>query len=542
MKKIINKLARPLTKKRYRGITLGHSTDSLLRNILHAVPQGILTTDNSGNIFMANRTLHETFGYSDNELVGQNITLLIPNRYHQDHSKVFRGFFDSDHSETRFMRVNNEVFGTKKDGKEIPIKVQIALVVTDEKTKYAIASIQDISQQLDNESQLRNALGIAQTEKKFTQTILDSISNPIFVKTEDHTWVAGNKSFWDILGLEYNEFIGKNDLDIFPEEQAKIFWEKDDIVTSTNTINVNEEEIPTARKGTITALTTKSPIIFPDGQKGLVGVIQDISQRKLMEKELEKHKHHLEEMVAEQTKDLLLAKEEAENANRLKSEFLANISHELRTPMNSILGFSRQSIKRADKLSTEDFVHSLSIIQESGNRLLGLLNDLLDLSKLEANVIDFNIREHNLTSTIQSTILQISSLADERKIELVLDESAPIIVPYDQEKIAQVLTNIISNSIKFTIENSQIRILTDIAEKDVMVSILDEGSGIPEDELETIFNKFIQSSKTKTGAGGTGLGLSICKEIIRAHHGRIWAANNPEGGAKITFTLPRTVS
>ncbi len=261
----------------------------------------------------------------------------------------------------------------------------------------------------------------------------------------------------------------------------------------------------------------------------------------------------------EHEEQLMLQSERADIANRAKSEFLANMSHELRTPMHAILGFSSLGSGKVGTATNEKIVSYFTRINESGQRLLLLLNDLLDLSKLEAGRMKYEFSENDLQLTVHNVVEELNPLFLERSLTIDIEPAcAYTYLEYDSDKIEQVVRNLLSNAIKYTPDGMSVLIYynetrlppredpresQDLAESvpAISVSIMDQGSGIPEDELETVFNKFVQSSNTNSGAGGTGLGLSISKEIIEGHGGTLVAGNSTgEGGAIFTFTLPYT--
>jgi signal transduction histidine kinase len=205
---------------------------------------------------------------------------------------------------------------------------------------------------------------------------------------------------------------------------------------------------------------------------------------------------------------------------------------------------------RLHKVELEKLGHYFDRIRGGGNRLLRLLNDLLNLSKLESGKMEFLMQQGNLVDIIKRATEEVETLITDRELTVVIEATDLNTITYfDKEKILQVLINLLSNAIKFTPIGKQITIFFDPhisaqpnvqhAETDLLTVVVDDqGLGIPQEEETTIFDKFIQSSKTNTGAGGTGLGLSIVKEIINAHNGYIAATGNPDGGARFRFSLP----
>ncbi|MEN8199841.1 MAG: PAS domain-containing sensor histidine kinase [Thermodesulfobacteriota bacterium] len=230
----------------------------------------------------------------------------------------------------------------------------------------------------------------------------------------------------------------------------------------------------------------------------------------------------------------------AQAANLAKSEFLANISHELRTPMHGILGYARLGIKRADTLPREKLTEYYSLIQESGSRLMGLLNNLLDFSRLEVGKMQYSMVENDLLPRIYQVTTELAPIAEEKKVAFIVECDQGEVPAYcDQEKICQILRNLLYNGIKFCKDSSTITIHCEQMGDDPVqrISVANFGATIPESEIRSIFKKFIQSSVTYTGAGGTGLGLAISRQIIEDHGGIIWAENRDDGAVVFSFLL-----
>ncbi len=272
------------------------------------------------------------------------------------------------------------------------------------------------------------------------------------------------------------------------------------------------------------------------------------------EVELLRHRDNLTELVAERTADLSAAKNAAEQAYRAKSEFLANMSHELRTPLHAILSFARLGQERTSTQTDEKTQRYFSRIVDAGERLLSLVSNLLDLSKIEAGKMRVEPQPGDLVEMLHDVAAEFEALAEERKLQWSLPSAearAPARV--DAARFSQVLRNVLSNAMKFSPDGGMIRILVEEASMPQgrraddqaalvaawRIAVIDEGVGIPEDELESVFDSFVQSSKTRDGAGGTGLGLTICREIVAAHRGSISARNRPEGGAIFEIMVPR---
>ena len=276
-------------------------------------------------------------------------------------------------------------------------------------------------------------------------------------------------------------------------------------------------------------------------------ILRDVTERRQIDAELRRHRENLEQLVDEQVGEIRAAKEQAERANQAKSEFLAHMSHELRTPMHVILSYSELGLKKASVAPQEKIEQYFGRIRSAGTRLLGMINEVLDLAKTEAGQQVYDRQPGSISGLLASVGEELEAMLAERELVLdVQDELADDRLTMDAECIGRVIRNLLSNAIKASPTGGRITVRlvdTRLAGRDdpvaaVGLTVSDQGSGIPESELEAIFEKFVQSSRCLGRTDGTGLGLAIAREIVRGHGGTIAAANQP-GGACFAVTLPR---
>lgn len=276
--------------------------------------------------------------------------------------------------------------------------------------------------------------------------------------------------------------------------------------------------------------------------------LEHMAQRlQTSEAELRLHRDHLSELVTEQTADLLAAKETAENARTLQREFLLNMSHELRTPLHAIYSYAQIGQDRAGTATPAKIADYFLHIQQSGSRLCALVEKLLDLSALDAGRFHLHVRPTSLGDLIAAVEAEQIPAMQARNVRiehsfLCQDTIADV----DPEFLRKALRPIYANAIKYSPAGGciEVRLREEIpagngAEAVLVLSICDQGPGIPAGEEETIFEKFVQSSATKSGAGGAGVGLSIVREIIRLHGGQVRVRNRKGAGAEFEMVLPR---
>ncbi len=278
----------------------------------------------------------------------------------------------------------------------------------------------------------------------------------------------------------------------------------------------------------------------------------DISEQKKLVENLEIYQEHLEELVRLRTSELKGALEHAEKANQIKDTFLANMSHEFRTPIHHINSFSKLGTDKIGKAEQNSINQKLlkyfKNIHIASKKLYSFIMNLFDLSCLENGQVRYSITELDFLVVVNSIETEFQSVLENKKLTISKKiPNEPIMTEFDFNWILKSMRCILDNAVKFSSKGSTISIEVNKNQKNLndqptditQIAITDRGIGIPEDELDIVFEKFTQSSRTEDGSGGKGIGLAICKKIISDHQGKIWAENNPEGGTKIIWYIPQ---
>jgi len=405
-----------------------------------------------------------------------------------------------------------------RDGSLIPCSISSKIVKdADGNPEKIIGSVRNISERKKAEEAIMQ-------ERRMLRTLIDNIPDPIYVQDEQCRKVIANKADVENIGLDSEaEALGKTDIELFPGEIGRLGYKADKTVIDNGKPVFNLEEEFVDKQGRKRwLLTTKIPLYDKNGKvTGLVGIGHDITLQK--ENEIE----------------LIRAKEKAEESDKLKTAFLHNISHEIRTPMNAIVGFS--SLLGEPDIDDTSRKSYIDLIMQSSNHLLSIITDIVDISNIEANLIKTVKNEVNLNQTLKSLCNQFFPKAYEKKITLDCETSLPdseVLVVSDRTKLIQVITNLISNSIKFT-DRGYVRVSYRLKENFILFRVTDTGIGIPEQYHDRIFDRFFQvQSNISRLYEGTGLGLAISKAYVELLGGKIWVTSEPGKGTTFSFTIP----
>ena len=488
-----------------------HTSENLNRAIIENAVDAVVTIDDLGTVSLFSPAAIKLFGYASEDVIGQNVKMLMPEPYRSEHDGYLQHHAQT--GEKRIIGIGREVWGQRKDGSTFPMNLSVGKARVNNKTIY-VGTVTDLTEPKNKERELREF-----NERLNMATRAGGIGVWEYdVATQE---LSGDDRMFEIYGVTRNKSTSAYDA-----------WQK---TLSADDLKRIEAEIKTAIKGG-KYLDTEFPITRPDGQQRyihvsgevmfdasgygqrIIGVNMDITERKRTEQAI------------------LQAKRAAEEANRQKTAFLNIMSHELRTPLTVILGYL-PLLKNQQKRPPPETITQIAVDMDlSGQHLLEMINDLLDLSKIEAGQMDISLGETQCLPLIEETLRKFNHQAQQRGIEL-LSETEDFSFQVDARRLRQILINLIGNALKFTRQGS-IKVSAWRDEKFVNFSVADTGIGIPESELPHIFDSFHQVDDSSTrDAGGSGLGLAITKRLVELQGGSIQVKSKSGAGTAFTFSI-----
>jgi hypothetical protein len=472
--------------------------------IFNSVNDGIVITNLEGHFLELNQITCDDLGYSKEELLRMNVLDIIPLQSKEALHKQI----------TEKMACGGGVFETQcicKDGSLESIELNLRPIEFKERPAI-LAVVRNITE--------RKKFEIKCVEDERRRRILIEQSNDGIVVLDKNGKVCeANKKYAQMLGYSHEEFLSSHVWDW----DARFTRDELELMHSVTDAEGDHFETVHRRKdGTLFDVDIRTNAAIFGEQKMIFCVCRDITKRKQEEKEL------------------LDAKLEAESANKAKSQFLANMSHELRTPLNAIIGFSETLGNEMFGELTEKQLRHARHINVSGKHLLELINNILDLSKIEAEKMDLDREIFSVAEVFNEILAQMTPMTSGKNISIgITNENSNDCIFADRMKIKQIMYNLLSNAVKFTSENGKIWITSEIVNSNIQISVSDTGIGITPDEQKTIFDSFRQVSSTHNRTyGGTGLGLAIVKHYVEMHSGEIHLESEVGKGSTFTFTIP----
>lgn len=505
-----------LTRQLARADARAVARERELRRLVDGVHEVLLRTDVDGRLSFANQRLLELTGRLEEDILGQPLWTLVQEA---DRERV-RGLV------TRRADSAERVVATLvSDGPEAP-SVELSMAWhapgPDEPGGYMGFAV-DVSERERVRRELKRQL-------EFSRTVLQVLPVPVFVKDRHGRCLAVNKAWEDFTGLSSAQVVGRA-LDTTPATPSLVqVHDANDAALLQGAQASHRAELQLLRAdGQVRdVVVSKIALRQRDGRPaGIVGSIHDVTD------------------FLQAQRAMAHARDAAEASDRVKTGFIANVSHELRTPLQSILGFSELALRRA--MPPERVRGVLEDIHRSGDRMLTLVNEVLDISKFDSAAVDLVLQGGDPAALAAEVAHELGPIAQQRDIRIEVGPAAepqPLLAMLNPFRFSQVVRNVLANAVRFSEAGGTVRleVAAEAGAPDgpdgVVVRVIDQGPGVPDTELEAIFEPFTQSTRTGDGSGGTGLGLTIARSIMKAHGGRIWAANRAEGGAVFSLWLP----
>ena len=547
-----------------------------MSGIVESAMDAIISININEQIVLTNTAAEQMFGYEEGELIGKPLEVLIPERFRKSHPHYVRQFGETG-TTTRSMSALGAIRGLRASGEEFPAEASISQISIGTDKMYTVI-LRDITERKQSEAQIQRQLehlnGLRMIDIAISSSFDMSLTLDVVLQ-EAHSQLGVDACAILILNtqlqtIDYAASRGFHS-DALHHTQLKLReGYAGQAVLKRATIHISDimelggklsTALPLEREAFVdyygTPLIVKGEVIgvleiyhrshlkvdsdwleFLETLAGQAAIAIDNAQ---MFESLQRSNASLERRVTERTAELNRANVELEHANRTKDEFLANMSHELRTPLTSILGLSESLLEhQRDPLSGYQ-EKSIQVIESSGRHLLELINDILDLSKIEAGKFDFYPQPISMDEICRSSLSFIKSQATKKSIMVTYTNEASISQIYaDPRRLKQVLVNLLSNAVKFTPERGNVTLLvtSELTQDLIQFSVIDNGIGISEQDLKRLFQPFVQvDSSLNRRHEGTGLGLALVQRLTDLHGGSVQVESEVGKGSRFTVSL-----
>lgn len=523
--------------------------DAILAGVVTISADAIICVDESQSIIFFNEGAESIFGYTADEILGQPLEVLIPARFRGDHANHVRRFGASE-SRARKMGERGQISGLRKNGQEFPADAAISHLERPDGRIYAVVLRDVTERRRAHETQrflavagetFASSLGAEETLANVTRLTIPNLADACIVNLYHgdrfHGVAAAHKDPAMAVALEQRRV--ENPIDLAGAHPVAEVIRTGRIVRISSKPDTSSYKVPS--QPDIIDIFGQMPsdgLVLPLTARGqLLGVIG-----------LYREKGFYDEQ------DVFLAEEIARRAAlaidnarlhdlvhvgiRARDDMIGIVSHDLRNPVNAVKMLTGVMLDRErDEPLSSEMVEYATIIRQAAEQMDALIRDLLDVTRVEAGRLKVDARVENTEELLSDALRTLAPVAGQKAMKLKLiapDDLPPVLA--DRERIAQALSNLVGNAIKFSPAGSEVLVRVEVREREVVFSVTDRGMGMTTEQLLHAFDRFWQSSRTDRQ--GAGLGLAITKGIIEAHNGRIWAESRPGDGSTFHFTLP----
>lgn len=496
-----------------RDVTDRKSAEAKFRGLLEAAPDAIVGVDVHGKIVLVNAQTEALFGYTRDELIGQQVELLVPAKFRAAHPAHREKYVKEPGR--RAMGRGLDLVARRRDGSEFPAEISLSSIEADEGIIIS-AAIRDVTERKQAEARFR--------------ALVEAAPDAMVISGTDGIIQLVNAQAVRLFGYEREELVGKPvDMlvptrfrDRHPHNRAAYGRNP-----RTRPMGADLELYALRKDGTEVPVEISLSPIETDQGPTISASIRDVTSRRQTEETMA--------LAFERERE---ASNRLREVDRLRSDFLSTVSHELRTPLTAIKGFAEWLVGSWDTTPDERKKDMVARMLHAGGRLDFLIQDLLDFSRLERGHLKVDVGPHRLSAIVTETLRHAQPALEDHWVEVDVDESTR--VEADQGAMMRVLENLLTNAAKFSPQGSTIRITSSIDGDWVTLSVCDEGMGIPESERDKVFDRFYRVPETAAVHPGTGIGLAIVKQFMEAQGGEVRLVSGPGEGSEFQLVLRRS--
>ncbi|OHU93599.1 hypothetical protein BIW53_19880 [Pseudoalteromonas byunsanensis] len=501
---------------------------SRLSAIINTVIDGVITIDKHGIVETFNPAAERIFGYRANDVIGNNVKMLMPTPYRDEHDDYITNYLDTGNA--KVIGSGREVLGQKANGALFPLELSVSEMNVDGERMFT-GIVRDISEIAEHKSLLSDQVSRI-------QAIIETVVDGIITIDENGIIDSFNPAAEKIFGFSEFEVIGQNIKMLMPDPYQQ---EHDSYLSNykrtgiKKVIGSGREVLGQRKDGSVFPLSLAISEMNVGNKKMFTGIVRDITEQKKYETALSQYRTDLEERVKQRTAEFEMASKQAQAASSAKSKFLSRMSHELRTPLNAIIGFTQ--ILQDEEL-TPIQQDSLTEISRAGKDLMTMVNEILQIATIQTGNLAISKEEVLLNENVQEAINQLMPKAQTKDLTINFEQATQVFVCADYTKLKQVITNILDNAIRFSHNGGSINLTLQTSDTKACVIVEDFGVGMSEDKLTNIFEPFERGPDAYSGEEGIGIGLTIANEFLQAMDGAIAVRSTEGKGTVFTVTLP----